>query len=101
MIARIWRGVTPQNKSDQYFEYLMKTGIPDYRKTEGNLGVYVLRRTSDNTAEFLLISLWQSFAAIRKFAGEDSEKAIYYPEDSEFLVELVPKVTHYEVLAQP
>jgi len=101
MIARIWRGVTPQNKSDQYFEYLMKTGIPDYRKTEGNLGVYVLRRISDNRAEFLLISLWQSFGAIRRFAGEDIEKAVYYPEDSEFLLELEPKVTHYEVLAQP
>jgi heme-degrading monooxygenase HmoA len=101
MIARIWRGVTPQNKSDQYFEYLMKTGIPDYRKTEGNLGVYVLRRTGDNRAEFLLISLWQSLADIRRFTGEDIEKAVYYPEDSEFLLELEPEVTHYEVLAQP
>ncbi len=101
MIARIWRGVTPQSKSDQYFEYLMKTGIPDYRKTEGNLGVYVLRRTRDNRAEFLLISMWQSFEAIRRLAGEDSEKAVYYPEDSEFLLELEPRVTHYEVLVQP
>jgi heme-degrading monooxygenase HmoA len=101
MIARIWRGITPQNKSDRYFEYLMKTGVPDYRGTEGNLGVYVLRRTSDNQAEFLLISLWQSFEAIRRFAGEDIEKAVYYPQDSEFLVELEPKVTHYEILVQP
>ena len=101
MIARIWRGVTLQSKSDQYFEYLMKTGIPDYRKIEGNLGVYVLRRTRDNRAEFLLISMWQSFEAIRRFAGEDIEKAVYYPEDSEFLLELGPRVTHYEVLVQP
>ena len=43
--------------------------------------------------------LWDSFEAIRRFAGEDYEKAHYYPEDREFLIELEPFVDHYEVLA--
>jgi len=38
-------------------------------------------------------------AAIRRFAGEDYEKAHYYPEDRDFLVELEPFVDHYEVIA--
>lgn len=37
--------------------------------------------------------------AIRAFAGEDAEKARYYPEDTDFLLELEPTVTHYEVEA--
>jgi len=38
--------------------------------------------------------------AIRIFAGEDVERAHYYPEDREYLLELEPTVTHYEVLEQ-
>jgi heme-degrading monooxygenase HmoA len=101
MIARAWHGVTPAEKADEYLDYLNKTGIPDYQKTEGNRGVYVLRSIQGDQAHFLLISLWESYAAIRKFAGENIEKAHYYPEDSMFLIELEPTVIHYEVLAAP
>jgi len=102
MIARIWHGVTPESKGDEYFNYIMETGAKDYRSTEGNRGVYVLRRIRDGQAEFLLISLWDSFDVIRKFAGQDFEKAVYYySRDKEFLLELEPNVVHYEVLASP
>ena len=101
MIARIWHGVTPASKADAYFEYLQKTGVKEYRSTEGNRGVLVLRRFHDDHADFLLVSLWTSLDAVRKFAGPEIEKAVYYPEDRAFLVELEPNVTHYEVLAGP
>jgi heme-degrading monooxygenase HmoA len=98
MIARIWRGMTPELKADHYFNYLMATGVKDYRETKGNQGVLVLRRVHDEHAEFVLISLWDSWDAIRQFAGDDVEKAVYYPEDPEYLLALEPKVEHYEVL---
>lgn len=101
MIARIWHGVTPATKADEYLDYLQATGIPDYRATAGNRGVYVLRRVEDDRAHFVLISLWDSLDAIRRFAGDNVEEARYYPEDRAFLLELEPKVTHYEVFAQP
>jgi heme-degrading monooxygenase HmoA len=101
MIARTWHGVVPEQKADSYFEYLQRTGIPDYRSTQGNLGVYVLRRVKDGYAHFLLITLWDSWEAIRVFAGEDVEQARYYPEDEQYLIELEPLVTHYEVLDAP
>ena len=96
MIARIWRGVTSAEKAEQYVEYLRETGLKDYRTIPGNRGVQVLRRTSEDKTEFLLLSLWESYEAIRAFAGEDLERAVYYPKDEEFLLELEPKVTHYE-----
>jgi len=100
MIARFWRGVTPKSKADEYLAYLQETGLKDYRTTEGNRGVYVFRRIENNQAIFLLLSLWDSYEAIEKFAEPNYEKAIYYPEDSKFLVDLEPNVTHYEILAQ-
>ena len=101
MIARFWRGVTPRLKADEYFEYLKKTGLKEYESTEGNRGVYVFRRMENDRAVFLLMSLWDSYDAIKKFAGPDFEKAVYYPEDKNFLLELEPNVVHYEILAQP
>jgi heme-degrading monooxygenase HmoA len=98
MIARIWRGETPAEKADAYLTYLEATGIKDYASVEGHRGVRVLRRISEGRAEFLLISLWDSFEGIRRFAGEGIERAVYYPEDREYLLELEPKVVHYEVV---
>lgn len=101
MIARIWRGRTLASKADEYFEYLQKTGLNDYRSISGNQGVYVLRRLKDDEAEFLLLSLWESIEAIKQFAGEDYEKARYYPADKDFLLEFESQVSHYEMLVKP
>jgi heme-degrading monooxygenase HmoA len=93
--------MTEASKADEYMDYLNKTGVPEYRATPGNLGVYVLRRIEGNTAHFLLLTLWESEEAIKRFAGPNMEQARYYPEDEQFLLELEPTVTHYEVMAKP
>lgn len=98
MIARTWHGRVPAAKAETYHEYLLRTGVADYSHTPGNRGVYVLRRVEGEVAHFLLITYWESVEAIKRFAGEDYERARYYPEDDEFLLEREPFVTHYEVL---
>lgn len=45
----------------------------------------------------VVISLWESMDAIRAFAGERPEKAVYFPEDERYLLELEPEVRHYEI----
>ena len=98
MIVRFWHGVTPAEKADKYHGYLDRTGVPDYRATEGNRGVYVLRRIEGDRAHFLTVSFWESMEAIKAFAGPEPERAKYYPEDEEFLLDFEPTVEHYEVL---
>lgn len=98
MIARIWHGVTPREKADEYVEYVSKTGIKELEATPGNKDVFFLRRLTADQAEFLVLSLWESIDAIRAFAGDEIEKARYYPEDTDYLVELEPGVTHYELM---
>jgi heme-degrading monooxygenase HmoA len=98
MLARIWHGVTPAIKADEYAEYLRRTGISDYEATEGNRGVYLLRRIEGGQAHFLTLTFWDSEEAIMAFAGDDIEQARYYPADAEFLLEFEPTVKHYEVL---
>jgi heme-degrading monooxygenase HmoA len=101
MIARVWRGVTPRAKADDYHQYLQRTGVTDCEATPGNRGVYILRRDGGDESEFLFISLWDSLDVIRGFAGEDIERAVYYPEDADFLLAMEPRLVHYEVLTTP
>lgn len=98
MIARIWQGAVAEAKGDAYLEYLNETGLRAYASTRGNRGVIVLRRNVRGTAEFLLLTLWESFEAIRRFAGPDMERAVYYSRHKDFLLELSPGVDHYDVL---
>ncbi len=98
MIARIWHGVVPKSKSNDYLQNQKENGIADYLSTKGNRGVFVMRRNEEDNTHYLLLTLWESFESICKFAGDDIEKARYYPDDKDYLLELEPNVTHYEVM---
>ena len=98
MIARVWHGVVPEDKSEEYLDYVNMTGVPGLSSTPGNLGVMVFRRVEQGRVHFVLTSFWQSYEAISAFAGPDVGLARYYPEDEEYLIELESNVTHYEVV---
>jgi heme-degrading monooxygenase HmoA len=99
LIARAWHGRTAANKADEYLGFLVERAIPDYQSIAGNRGVTILRRIQDAEVHFLILTLWESRAAIEAFAGADIEQAKYYAEDQDFLLEFEPTVTHYEVCA--
>jgi heme-degrading monooxygenase HmoA len=97
MIARIWRGTVRTADVEQYVAYVRETGIAHYRSTPGNLGAWILQRSSGDTTEILTFSFWEDMDAVRTFAGDDPSQAVYYPEDDRFLVERSPTVEHYQV----
>ena len=96
-IARVWIGSTEARRAEEYLEYLHKTGVADTTSTPGNLGVLVLKRIQNEVAEFTFISFWKSLEVIQQFAGPDIQRAVYYPEDKDFLLKLDPEVQHYDV----
>jgi len=94
-IGRLWRGRTLAAKADAYEKYLLASGIPLVRRTPGNLGVTVMRRDEGNETEFLVLSIWESLDAIKRFAGKDYEKAVILPRDRRYLISVEPTVRHY------
>jgi heme-degrading monooxygenase HmoA len=96
MIARIWRGWTAREDAEAYARYLEEIAAPDSLETPGNRGFSVLHRPDGDREEFLTISLWESLDVIRAFAGEDIERAVFYPEDDRYLVERELTVSHFE-----
>jgi heme-degrading monooxygenase HmoA len=101
MIARMWRGWTTPADADAYHRYMRDTGVRGLEDTPGNRGVYMLRRVNGGRAEFLMLSLWDSMDGVRAFAGEDPERAVFYPDDGRYLVDREERVTHFEVLEAP
>jgi heme-degrading monooxygenase HmoA len=101
MIARMWHGKVPKEKRESYHQYLLETGLNDYEKVEGNKGVFLLKRDEADITHFYTFSFWENIDAIKKFAGEDYDKAKYYPKDKNFLLEFESLVLHFEVLEKP
>jgi heme-degrading monooxygenase HmoA len=101
MIARIWRGATREADADAYLKYMDGTGGNAARATAGNRGVQILRRIREGRAEFVFISFWDSLEAIRRFAGAEPERAVFYPEDERYLIEAGQSVEHYEFFNEP
>jgi heme-degrading monooxygenase HmoA len=98
MIARTWRGWTAAADADTYVDYLHETGLREYRETPGNRGAWILRRLDGDRAEFVTLTFWDDMDAVRRFAGDEPDRAVYYPEDERFLVGREDTVSHYELL---
>lgn len=98
MIARRWHGRVPRAKADEYLKLMKDVGLADYRAAEGNQGAWCLHRQEGDEVHVEMFTPWGDLDAIRRFAGDDLTKAKYYAFDPDFLLELEPQVTHFEVV---
>ncbi|WP_296594821.1 hypothetical protein [Phenylobacterium sp.] len=98
MILRRWTGRIRTADEPGYRDYIAATGGADYRSTPGNLGWQMLfRALGDGTSEVTTLSWWRDLEVIRAFAGEDYQRARYYPEDDRFLLDRPASVDHFSV----
>jgi hypothetical protein len=97
MIARIWHGMVPISKADEYLDLMRRIALPEYRATGGNRGAWCLYRTEAKVAHFEMLTFWDDTDAIKGFAGNDFNLAKYYDFDSDYLIEMETRVRHYEV----
>ena len=98
MIARRWHGRVPGSKAEEYLHLMRDVGLADYHSTEGNRGAWCLHRRESDVTRVEMFTLWEDEAAIRRFAGDDLLKAKYYDFDPDYLLELEPEVTHFDVI---
>jgi antibiotic biosynthesis monooxygenase (ABM) superfamily enzyme len=98
VIARVWRGATRAKDGDAYAAYIEESGTGPARQLPGARGSLVLRRIEGDRTEFETIILFDSLGDVRAFAGDDIERARFYPEDDRYLVERDLRSNHFEVL---
>lgn len=96
-ILRLWRGAVARERADDYVAYMQETGMRDYAAAPGNRGALLLRRDEGELTRVSTLSLWDGLDDVRAFAGEDIERARFYPEDDSFLIERGETVEHWTV----
>jgi len=100
LIARLWHGRTRLSDADEYAEFMKVRAAPDYGSLDGLERLYFLRRDEGDVAHFLLVTMWDSMDSVRQFAGDEPEKAKYYPEDDDFLLEKEETSALYDVFLE-
>jgi heme-degrading monooxygenase HmoA len=100
MIARLWHGWAAPENADAYEALLQAEVLPGIERIDGYRGAYLLR-TDGATVEFVTVTLWETFDAIRAFAGDDYERAVVPPEARRLLERFDERSRHYDVRAAP
>jgi Antibiotic biosynthesis monooxygenase. len=97
MISRHWRGVVKTEKSDDYISHLQKDTFPQLGNIPGFVSASILRRSTAQGVEFVVVTTWHSMDAIRQFTGEPADMAVVPPVAQAMMVEYDKKVVHYEI----
>ncbi|MFY9905603.1 MAG: YciI-like protein [Terriglobales bacterium] len=102
-IIRMWRGRATAAKSRAYIEHVTMKVFPALAAIDGHRGAYLLRRavdgeTQDGAIDFVVLTLWESMVAVRRFAGANPDKAVVEPEARAVLSSFDESVTHFEVV---
>jgi heme-degrading monooxygenase HmoA len=97
-IARLWSCRIDPANADAYPHHFRDKVLPELDETPGFLGAMLMRREADGVVEFTVLSRWVSMDTIKRFAGEDVEKAVVHPEIAAALLSYDDRVRHSEIL---
>ena len=99
VIGRIWHGWTKSHNADKYERLLKEEIFPRIavKKVAGYRGIQLFRRPHENEIEFITIMWFDSWGAVKQFAGEDYEKAYVPPIARELLERFDERSQHYEI----
>ena len=97
MIVRMWRGHTSAANAAAYEHFVTTKVFAELPAIEGHRGAYLLKRTIGDDVEFIAVTLWESIAAIRKFAGDTIDRAVVEPEARAVLSSFDDFVRHFEL----
>jgi heme-degrading monooxygenase HmoA len=101
MIGRFWRGWATAQHAQEYEELFRTSILPGLQRIDGFSGAYVLRRETEGEIEIMTITFFESFEAIRTFAGNEPALAHVTMEARQLLSRFEHIVTHYEVVLAP
>ena len=101
MIGRYWRGWTSRENADAYAALLKEKVLPGIHRHEGYRGAYAMRRDAGAEVECATLTFWDSWDAVRGFAGDDPETAVVPAEARALLSRFDAKSLHYEILESP
>jgi antibiotic biosynthesis monooxygenase (ABM) superfamily enzyme len=98
VISRQWRGLAQSNQAQKYVKHLRTETFPALRKLPGFVDASILSRSLGDGVEFLVVTQWESLAAIVRFAGPDPEAAVVPSEVAAMMIDYDRRATHFQVI---
>src|SRR5258705_3104248 len=71
MIARIWHGMVPAAKGEEYLDLMRRIALPEYLATQGNRGGWGFYPTQGGVNHFWMLTFLGEAEAIKRFSGDD------------------------------
>lgn len=99
MIGRIWHEWTTPENANSYEQLLREEIFPGIaaKEVDGYREIQLFRRSLEDEVEFVTIMWFDSWNAVKEFAGEDYEEA-YIPAKARNLLKRFDEHSqHYEV----
>ena len=100
MVERHWRGIAFPDKADQYIYHLTHETLPELEAMPGFKGLSILRRDTEKSTAFLIITRWETPDAIRQFSGNDLEVAVVPDVVKSMMLQYELRAEHYTVVSQ-
>ena len=98
MIIRVWTAHATLEGAEKTRARFVEHVLPEKLKPRaGYLGASLLRRSDGDEVELLLLTRWESLAAVRAFAGAEIDRAVVEDEAKVILTRYDSHVRHYEV----
>ncbi len=100
VIARLWHGWTRSADADAYEALLRREIFPAIagKGIAGYRGIDLLRRAGTDAVEFVTIMWFDSWDAVRDFAGPDMDAAVVPAPARALLQRFDERSAHYEVI---
>lgn len=99
MVSRIWHGWTTPENAEAYEKLLKKDILPEIasKNISGYRGVQLFRRQSGYEVEFMTIMWFDTWKAVKQFAGKDYEKSVVPSRARKLLTRFDDQSQHYEI----
>jgi heme-degrading monooxygenase HmoA len=97
MISRHWTGIARRGQAERYVRHLRRETFPGLAAIPGFVRASVLRRAVEEGTEFQVVTVWESWEAIRAFAGADPDAAVVPAAVQAMMGHYDRRVVHYEV----
>jgi heme-degrading monooxygenase HmoA len=99
MVIRVFRAVVREGQQSSFRKFFIETALPLVRSQDGLVSVSVGLPHEASPDEFAMVMVWRDLGALKRFAGDDWERAVIHPEEAHLLKET--HVHHYHALDNP
>ena len=95
MILRFFRAVIHEGKQAEFQKFFLGTVLPIIRSHAGLVAVSIGLPRPESPTEFCMSTVWQNLDALKGFAGETWQNAVFHPDERHLLKET--HVHHYNL----